>query len=152
MKITSYSGFTSCTTCFVWDLKETCSKTIENVINRKFNGLMLNMEFISLARQFSPQYFHQCFALVKIWKILTHLWNQFHIERQTLEYPLLISSWNFLGINRLSIASGSARSTQMFNLIWILFLNLNNLPFCPNVDQDIMDVNVYYNVSTLTMV
>jgi hypothetical protein len=35
----------------VSDLKQRCSKGKENVINRKFNALLMNMEFISLVRQ-----------------------------------------------------------------------------------------------------
>jgi hypothetical protein len=35
----------------VSDLKQTCWKSKENVINRKFNALLINMKFISLMRQ-----------------------------------------------------------------------------------------------------
>ena len=61
------------------------SKTKENVINRKFNGLMINIEFISLLRRdvsiFSPVL---CSRENNKKKILFHSWNKFHIQRQTI--------------------------------------------------------------------
>ena len=66
--------------CKIW-------KTKENVINRTFNGLTMNMEFISLERQD-----YLIFSLVPHSRenknIRSHSCNKFHIQRQTIEYPL----------------------------------------------------------------
>jgi hypothetical protein len=35
-------------------------------------------------------YFHSCFALLKILKILSHSCNKFYIHQQSIEYPLFI--------------------------------------------------------------
>ena len=63
---------------------ETCSKPKENVINRKFNDLTLNIAFMSLVRQD----FKNIFTLAS--QILSHSWNNYYIQRQTIEYPLFI--------------------------------------------------------------
>ena len=63
---------------------ETCSKPKENVINRKFNDLTLNIAFMSLVRQD----FKNIFTLAS--QILSHSSNNYHIQRQTIEYPLFI--------------------------------------------------------------
>ena len=64
-----------------------CSKAKENV--KKLKIQTLNREFISHMRQdFFFSYFHSCFALVKISKLLSQLWKKFHIQRQNIEYPL----------------------------------------------------------------
>jgi hypothetical protein len=56
------------TLCCVNALKrQTCSKNKDNVINIKFNALLMNMEFISLVRK-NP----------------VSLWNKFHIHQQAL--------------------------------------------------------------------
>jgi hypothetical protein len=55
------------------DLKQSCSKSKENVINRKFNALLMNIEFILLMRQDFYNIFTHAFTLVKISKILSHL-------------------------------------------------------------------------------
>ena len=36
-------------------------------------------------------YFHSCFALKKIKKILSHMWNKFNIKHQIIEFSLFIS-------------------------------------------------------------
>lgn len=54
---------------------------IEVAIDRKF------LWFFSRETGFL-KYFHSCIALVKIYKSLSHLWNKYHIQRHTIEYPL----------------------------------------------------------------
>ena len=63
---------------------ETCSESKENFINRKFNDLTLNIAFMSLVRQD----FKNIITLAS--QILSHSWNNYYIQRQTIEYPLFI--------------------------------------------------------------
>ena len=68
--------------------------------------LTLNMEFISLLRHIMIFLcFHSCFALVKISKIRSHWWSKFHIQRQTIEYPLFI------------------KFISSFIILWYMYLN-----------------------------
>jgi hypothetical protein len=69
------------------ELTNMFKKQRKNVINRKFNTLLMNMEFISLVRN---DFYH---IFVKILKILSYLWNKFHIHQETLNILYLSSSY-----------------------------------------------------------
>ena len=56
------------------NMKETCSKSKENVINRK--------------NEFFLCWIWNLFPLSKYKKILSPFRNKFHIQRQNIEYPL----------------------------------------------------------------
>ena len=75
-----------CMQCLRFEQTWDCWKTKENVISRKFMLLTLNIEFISRVRQF----FFFIFSLVlrtreNIKKIMSHSWNKFYIQRQTID-------------------------------------------------------------------
>jgi hypothetical protein len=60
-----------------------CSKTKENVINRTFTSLLMNMEFHSWDRIFVT------FSLMKILIILSQEWNKFHMNSsKSIEYSV----------------------------------------------------------------
>ena len=73
---------------------------IENVIKRKFNVLTFNMELISLVKKDFVRVDSGIFICAShSWKylpILSHSWNKFHIQRQTIEYPLYIPDINYI--------------------------------------------------------
>ena len=66
MKLISYCDVTMCIARSIEDLKETCLKFKQNVINKKCNAFVVEygIYFTREAGFFS--YFHSCFELVKI--------------------------------------------------------------------------------------
>ena len=67
-----------------------CSKSRENVITTKFNVFDAEYGIYFTSETGFLSYFHLCFALIKISKILSHSWNKFIFKYQTIEYPLYI--------------------------------------------------------------
>ena len=73
VKITSCCDVTSCIAHCIQELKETCSKTKENAINRKFNAFDVEYRIYFIrATGFLQKCFHSCFTFVKYQKILSH--------------------------------------------------------------------------------
>ena len=76
VKMISYCDFRSCI-AIMYKKKKTCSKTKENVINRKFNVLDVEYRIYFTCEKSILVYFHLRLARVKKWKkIPWHLWNK----------------------------------------------------------------------------
>jgi hypothetical protein len=100
------------TSCFRWwrYAARKCSKTFqfwnkrfksrENVINRKFNALLMNIRFFSVVRQD----FTVLCTRENIMKILSHDWNKFYVHSKAFNILYLLHAISFFRIVKESIS------------------------------------------------
>ena len=79
----------SCLACSVQDLKETCSKTKQNVQSEHLMLFLLIMSFVSHVRQ-NFQFFHFVLLSLDIMKSPVSRVKQIHILPQPNKYPLFL--------------------------------------------------------------
>ena len=120
------------------DLKETCSKPKENVINSKFNDFGVKYRIYFTRR---TGFFNISSSAKPSWRYkkscLTH-WNKFRIQRQTIQYPLYIfflpiltSSFfyslllllHILEINTQIIILQFTNPVMLVRFLWVFFKN-----------------------------
>ena len=86
MKVATFAEKMNNPRVFFLQCSQTQNPKVTKNRQRKFNGLTLNIEFISQVWQ-EFLYFHECEARVKYYKI-SHEWNKFHMQRQNIKFSI----------------------------------------------------------------